>query len=185
MRGDVLAATLDVLREDGFVGLTVEAVATRSGVHRTTIHRRWPSRSALVADALLAVSATQVPLPNTGRLRSDLKRFARDVRDAISSPLAKAIISSLAQPNVGTELRDVASRFWEARFTANNVIIERAIERGELAPGTDARFVIEAVGGPIWFRTFVVGGSADDLFLERVVDTAVGGLQGGSDGSVR
>lgn len=174
----MLTATLAALQEDGFAGLTVENVAQRSGVHRTTVHRRWPSRSSLVADALLEVSGSQVPVPNTGRVRADLRRFARDVRDAISTPLAKAIVSALAQPGPDAELAGVARRFWEARFDATRVIVDRAIERGELPMATEARFVIEALGGPIWFRTFVVGQPVVDRYLDRVVDTVIAGLQG-------
>lgn len=180
VRASVLAATLDALQEDGFAGLTVEGVAHRSGVHRTTVHRRWPSRSSLVADALLEVSRSQVAVPNTGRLRSDLRRFARDVRDAISTPLARAIVWGLAQVGPDAELAGVARTFWEARFDATRTIIDRAIKRGEVPRATDARFVIEAVGGPIWFRTFVVGRLVDDRYLDRVVDTVLGGLQGRS-----
>lgn len=178
VRAEVLAATLDALRDHGFAGLTIEDVAERSGVHRTTIHRRWPSRSALVADALLEVSSSQVAVPNTGRFRSDLRRFARDVRDAIATPLAKAIVSALAQPGAEGEILNVSRQFWEARFAATSAIVERAIGRKELAKTTDPRFVIEAVGGPIWFRTFVIGQPADDRFLDRVVDTVVAGLKG-------
>jgi AcrR family transcriptional regulator len=178
VRANVLAATLDALREDGFAELTVEDVALRSGVHRTTIHRRWPSRSALVADALLEVSASQVPVPNTGNFRSDLRRFARVVRDAISTPLARAIVSALAQPAADAEMVRVASRFWDTRFAATGAIVRRAVERDEIPKRTDPRFVIEALGGPIWFRTLVVGERADDRFLDRVVDTVIAGLQG-------
>ena len=172
----MLSATLDALRDEGFGGLTVEDVALRSGVHRTTIHRRWPSRPALVADALLEVSAAQVPVPNTGSLRSDLRRFAREVRDAISTPLANAVVAALAQPTADQELVGVSRRFWESRFAATRAIVDRAVERGEIAKRTDARFVIEALGGPIWFRTFVIGQPVDDRFLERVVDTVIAGV---------
>jgi AcrR family transcriptional regulator len=179
VRADVLAATLDLLQRTAFAGLTVEAVAERSGVHRTTIHRRWPTRAALVADALLEVSAAQVAVPDTGRLRSDLRRFARAVRDAISTPLAKSIVSALSDPRASRELAEVARRFWETRFSATRAIVERAIERGEIPRGTDARFVVEALGGPIWFRVFVVSEPAGDRFVHRLVDAVIAGLEEG------
>lgn len=178
VRADVLAATIAVLREQGFADLTIERIAERSGVHRTTIHRRWSSRAALVADALLDVSSSEVSVPNTGRLRSDLRRFAQEVRDAISTPFAKAIVSALAQPSAEKEVVWVAKRFWEARFAATSAIVQAAIDRRELPAKTDPRFVIEAVGGPIWFRTFAVGERADDRFVDRVVDTVIAGLKG-------
>jgi AcrR family transcriptional regulator len=164
------------LRDQGFAALTFDAVAQRAEVHRTTLHRRWPSRAALVADALVEHSAEQVPVPDTGSLETDLRAFARSVRNAISSKAGRGIASALADPAVAEELADVDRRFWAARFEATRIIVDRAITRGELLASTDPRFVIELVGGPIWFRTFVVGTRADDDFVDRVVDAALGGI---------
>jgi AcrR family transcriptional regulator len=179
IRSAVLAATLEFLQESGFGALTFEAVAERAGVHRTTVHRRWASRAALVADALLEVSADHVPVPDTGRLRTDLRRFACHVRDAISTPLSRAIIAALADPTGAAELDQVTRRFWEARFAATAAIVDRAIERGEIAKRTDPRFVVEALVGPIWFRVFVVGEAADDRYVHRLVDAAIAALEEG------
>jgi AcrR family transcriptional regulator len=176
VRAEVLAATLDLLQSSGFARLTVEGVAERSGVHRTTIHRRWPTRAALVAESLLEVSAAQVAVPDTGSLRTDLRRFAREIRDAITTPLARALVSALAESRAAGEIGEVAKRFWEARFAATRVIVERAIERDEIPKRTNPRFVVEALGGPIWFRVFVVSEPADNAFLYRLVDAVIAGL---------
>jgi AcrR family transcriptional regulator len=178
VRADVLAATLAVLRERGFAGLTFESVADRAGVHRTTLHRRWPTRTELLADAMLDVSAKQVPVPDTGQLRSDLRRFALEVREALAAPVSRAIVAALAGSSAAPELREVARRFWTARFAATRQIIERAVDRGEVPADTDPRLVVEALGGPIWFRTFVVGDRADDRFVDRLVDLVIAGTGG-------
>ncbi len=65
MREAVLAATAAELSERGFAAMTIEDIATRSGVHKTTIYRRWSTLSQLVADAAVEVSATTVPIPDT------------------------------------------------------------------------------------------------------------------------
>jgi AcrR family transcriptional regulator len=176
VRAAVLDATLALLRDEGFAAITFDAVAKRSGIHRTTLHRRWPSRAALVADALAESSAQQVPVPDTGSLTGDLRAFARSVRGAITSRSSRGIASALADPAVAGELAQVTQRFWSARFEAARILVERAQARNELPASTDPVFVIELVGGPIWFRTLVVGRRADDHFLDRVVDTAVKGL---------
>ena len=177
VREAVLGATRELLREEGFAALTVERVARRAGVHRTTLHRRWPSRAALVADALLEVSAVEVPIPDSGDVAIDLRMFAGSVRDVIASAAGRGIISALADPRVLEELATVNRRFWDVRFAATGQIVERAIGREELPAGVDPRYVIEAVGGPIWFRAFVVGEHPDDDFLDFVVDTVVAGLR--------
>jgi AcrR family transcriptional regulator len=176
VRVAVLDAALYILRDQGFAALTFDAVAQRAGVHRTTLHRRWPSRAALVADALVEYSAERVPIPDTGSIETDLRAFARSVRDAIASRSGRGIASALADPAVAEELADLNHRFWGARFEATRIIVERAMTRGELPASADPRFTIELVGGPIWFRTFVVGTRADDDFVDRVVDAALGVL---------
>jgi AcrR family transcriptional regulator len=177
VRAAVHEAVLDILRGQGFAALTFDAVAERSGVHRTTLYRRWSSRAALVADALAEHSAERVPIPDTGSLETDLRAFARSVRSAVAARSGRAIVSALADPAVAEELADVNQRFWSTRLEASRVLAERAIARGELAPGTDPSFLIEAVGGPIWFRIFVMGRRADDAFVDRVVDAVARGLR--------
>jgi AcrR family transcriptional regulator len=176
VRAAVLEATLDILRGQGFAALTFDAVAERSGVHRTTLHRRWPSRAALAAEALADYSAARVPVPDTGSFASDLRAFARSVRDAIASRSGRGIASALADPAVGRELAEVTHSFWDTRFAVVRTMVDRAIGRGELPASTDAAFVIELTGGPIWFRTLVEGRRAEDDFVDRVADAVVRGI---------
>lgn len=95
VRASVLDAAFEELGEKGYDGFTMEAVAQRSGVHKTTIYRRWPSREALVLDALDSRSDRYSPISATGALRSDLVLFAEDVFNKLSSPHGKAMLKSL------------------------------------------------------------------------------------------
>src|SRR5512132_695784 len=72
VRAAVLRATIAELLRTGYAGLSVEAVADRAGVHKTTVYRRWGTLQQLVTDALLAHVSAKVPQPDTGTLRSDL-----------------------------------------------------------------------------------------------------------------
>jgi hypothetical protein len=130
----------------------------------------------MVADALAARSAEQIPIPDTGSLEADLRAFARSVRGAVASRSSRGIASALADPAVAGELASVTQQFWSSRFEATRILVDRAKKRGELPAATDPIFVIELVGGPIWFRTFIVGRRADDLFLDRVVGAVLEGL---------
>src|SRR6266496_6224804 len=80
VRAAVLAATLAELAGTGYAALTVENVARRAGVHKTTIYRRWKDRESLVTDAMTELAATQVPFPDTGDIDTDLRRLARSDR---------------------------------------------------------------------------------------------------------
>src|SRR5580693_3020763 len=86
VRRAVLAATLAELSETGYAALTVEAVARRAGVHKTTVYRRWPEREALVIDALTDHVAAEVPVPDTGSIDTDLRELARSRVRAMLTP---------------------------------------------------------------------------------------------------
>src|SRR5579862_7114745 len=71
----ILAAVIDELAETGYAALSLDRVAARAGVHRATVYRRWASKEALTADAVLASAAQDVPPPDTGTLRGDLREL--------------------------------------------------------------------------------------------------------------
>src|SRR3712207_1543584 len=76
VRAAVLSATIDALVDVGYDGLSVEDVARRAGVHKTTVYRRWPTRAALVAEATRERSQQVIPVPDTGTLAGDLRQLA-------------------------------------------------------------------------------------------------------------
>src|ERR1700722_2208008 len=67
----ILDATLEILNDKGYAGLTIDGVAPRTGVGRPTIYRRWASKAALVIAALTQSSHLSL-IPDTGALRDDL-----------------------------------------------------------------------------------------------------------------
>src|SRR5580693_4679657 len=79
VRQSVLDATLTVLSEEGVDKLTVADIAERSGVHETSIRRRWGTKENLICDALLNYSEVHLPIPDTGSIRGDLGAFASEL----------------------------------------------------------------------------------------------------------
>lgn len=178
MTAAVRAATVGALTEHGWNGLTVEGVAARAGVNKTTIYRRWGGREALVADLLLTASDQQIPLPDTGSLRGDLAAFARQVRDAVVAPANRALLSTLAAGRRDSALAELGRRYWAARLARARPMIERAVARGELAGDVDADALIVRVVGPVWFGVFGPGTAVDDAFVEGCVDIVLTGSPG-------
>src|SRR5262245_52002902 len=176
----ILAATADVLVEKGYGRLSTEEVAERAGLHRSTVHRRFPTRAELVAEMMTALAAERVPVPDTGHLASDLLAFARTVRRATAEPIAGALTRAVvAEGGDRTELGAVSAAFWAHRWEAAGDIVRRAIARGELAEDTDHRLVVELVVAPIHFRTFITGDAVTDDFVAEVVATVVRGASPG------
>lgn len=171
----VRAAAVAALLEDGYAGVRMEDVAARAGVHKTTIYRRWGSRERLLADALAATSGEQLPIPDTGDVRTDLVTLALRVRDVVVAPASRALMTALAAGGQHPELAEVGRAFWAARLAAARPIVDRAVERGELAARVDADDLVIRVVGPIWFTVFGPQRTPDDGFVTRTVDAALAG----------
>src|SRR6185369_5483706 len=76
----IIGATLDLLVDEGYNALTVEAVAARAGVGKTTVYRRWANKDELIADALSSVNDELMPMPTEGTVRERLVMVLEHVR---------------------------------------------------------------------------------------------------------
>ena len=186
VRAAVIAATLAELAESGYSSLSLERVAQRAGVHKTTLYRRWGTREDLVLEAMLEQVALHVSVPDTGSLRTDLLELALTAADNSSSPevaaMARAVVAEA--PHDG-RLAAANRRFWAERLALDAVIVERAIERGEVAAGIEPRRVIESVIGPIHLRLLLTGEPVDREFVSGIVDTVIDGIAAARSGSTR
>ena len=78
-RDAVISTAGRILQADGYSGLTMERVAAESGVAKTTVHRRWPSKAALCMDLYLDISERELKMPDAGTIEGDLRQIARAV----------------------------------------------------------------------------------------------------------
>jgi AcrR family transcriptional regulator len=152
----VLHATLDLLAERGFSELTVDAVAERSGVHKTTVYRRWSSPDGLVAAALRMGTEDDWQAPDTGSVEADLYEVAAEVVRYFTEPALKelptaSVLAAFQSPQAAEALYG----FYQDRHERMKPIVERAIARGEVPEGSDAVEVVRAVCGPMFYRLFV------------------------------
>ena len=178
MRAAAIAATLAELAAAGYAALSLESVARRAGVHKTTLYRRWGTREELVLEAMLDKAGAHISIPDTGSLRQDLLELARTAAANAATPEVAAMARAVAaQAPHDSRLAAANERFWDERLALDGVIVERAIERGEVAAGTDPRQVIESVLGPIHLRLLLTGEHIDDSLLERVVEVVVHGVR--------
>lgn len=177
IRAAALAATLAELADRGYTALSLEGVAQRAGVHKTTLYRRWGSREELVLEAMLERAGEHISVPDTGSLREDLSELARTAAANAASPEVAAMARAVAAgaPH-DSRLATANHRFWAARLALDGGIVERAITRGDVPPETDPRTVIEAVLGPIHLRLLLTGEPVDHAFLEGIVDLVINGV---------
>jgi len=167
------------LAETGYSALTLDGVARRAGVHKTTLYRRWGTREALVLEAMLEHAGELVPIADTGSLRDDLLALASSAAATATTPQGEAMVRAVvAAGGHDAALAAANRRFWIERLALDGEIVERAVGRGDVPAGTDPEAVIEAVLGPIYFRLLVTGEQPDQAFIELVVDLVAAGASG-------
>ncbi|MFI0352000.1 TetR/AcrR family transcriptional regulator C-terminal ligand-binding domain-containing protein [Actinomadura sp. 9N407] len=176
----VRAATLAELAEHGFAGLAIDSVAARSGVHKTTVYRRWGGPEGLVADALEQAAAEPWPVPDTGSAEGDLRGVVRLVltgfTDPHGGPVARAFVAAAQQSATAAQ---ALAGFFAARHAQAAVVVERAVDRGELPAGTDGADVIRCAVAPLYYRLFVSGEPVDEAVADRAAAAALAAARAG------
>jgi AcrR family transcriptional regulator len=176
----VLAATIGELSDHAYDEISIEKIAARAGVHKTTIYRRWGSKAELITHALTTVAESMMKIPDTGSIESDLRTFCRSVRVTISSPRGAATVRALlAGAAASAEIRGVMQQFWAARQSAIAVIVERAVTRGELPAGTDPAPVMHAMAAPLYYRLLVTGEALTEQDGDRAAAAALAAARAG------
>jgi AcrR family transcriptional regulator len=175
VRRTVLAAAFEELAANGFDGATVAGVAKRSGVHETTVYRRWVTRENLLVAALLERSAEAIPAPDTGSTREDLLTMVRGVIAYVGSAEGTAVLRAALLP-VDDAYADAREAFWARRLDALSPVVTRGIERGDVRADIDARLLLEMLVAPIHGRLLLTGEPIDDDFAERLVNQVLTGV---------
>ena len=175
VRAAVLEAAVLELGEFGWRSLSVDRIAARSGVHKTTIYRRWGSADRVVLDALVERGSEGIPIPDTGDLRSDLVRLGRSIAAGITDPIGRALAAAVISEPDSPTMQRLADAFWSQRFEEAEVIAERAIGRGEIAASVDAGRIVETVAAQVWFRVMMRRGDVTEAWLEATVEAVVAG----------
>ena len=181
VRRAVLAETLAELSEAGYASLTVEAVARRAGVHKTTVYRRWPDREALVIDALTDHVATEVPLPDTGSIDTDLRELARSRVSAMLAQDEQSWMRAVLASDAARlpEIARIRRRYAEDRFWRAAPVITRAIDRGELPAGTDPDEVLKTLIAPILLRLLFTAEPVDEATADQAAQVALTAARAG------
>ena len=166
----VIDAVADLLSTDGLAQLTMDAIAARSGVARSTIYRHWPDRVELMVDVFESVSSVADPLDPCGPLHADLRATGDSLARGLTEHRWGLILSCL----VGTAGHDDAihralNTFGRARRAESAEIFSRAITRGEIRSDLDPVCEAERFAGPFFLRRLVTADTLDADFVEAQV----------------
>jgi AcrR family transcriptional regulator len=168
----ILSATLDVLVETSYAGLTVAAVIERAGVSSATLYRRWTTKQDLVAAAVASLEPEPMDT-DTGSLGGDLTAFAKNVAHSVAArreDVAQALnIEKKRNPELAAALRE---RFLNPRLEQLKGILARARARGEIGTVPPIEVTLSLVIGPIYHRAFHLGEPITPSFVKATVGWA-------------
>jgi len=164
-------AALALLGEVGYDRMSMDAVAARARASKATIYRRWPGKRELVLDAVRTRVADIVEPPDTGSLRGDIIATLRVMAEGIGGQDAALMAGVLRAMRSTPELADcVRTQVLEQKRYIGQVLVARAVARGELPTDADPDVWHEVAPALMFFRILVTDGPVDDAFLTHVAD---------------
>ncbi|MFC7528514.1 TetR/AcrR family transcriptional regulator [Actinoplanes sp. GCM10030250] len=177
-RRAILTAALELLGETGYRDLTVEAIAARAGVGKQTIYRWWRGKGAVILEALVDSTVTDLALPDTGDLRADLRLVLRatvaEFADPQLSATTRAItIETLADDTLAEQVRDQLLR---PQLAAVRDRLRAGRAAGQVREGVDLDVAVELLFGPIYHRWLLRNGPLTEAYADELVDVALAAI---------
>ena len=176
-RAGVLAAARELLAEGGIEAASVNAIAQRAGVNKTTVYRNWPDPHDLVQEALAGLGNVPGP-PDTGSLRGDLIEMFGGLAAAMQRPpwdrLLPSVIGAAARDR---RVREEHGALTRGRRAAAAEVVRRGVERQEIDADVDPADVIELVVGPLYYRLLMTKEPVSPDDVAALVDRALRALQ--------
>jgi AcrR family transcriptional regulator len=166
----MLRAALTELALFDYGGMTIEDVARRAGVNKTTVYRKWPTKSALVQAALTSVFELFSIGPSAGDLRSDLRKVARQLIAFTLSPEGKSLLRLRLLQQPEPELAEIAKQLRARTMKQLMELIEPAVARGEIAKGVDIKLLLDMLWGVLFAKLVFNMETIDNAMLERILD---------------
>jgi AcrR family transcriptional regulator len=173
----IVDACAELLAEEGFGGVSIEAVAARSGAAKTTIYRHWPSREALLIDAFGACAGPCGQTPDTGSLGDDIVCMLTGLAEKLADPAWCASLRSLVDAaGRDPELARLHAAFVADRRRPLTDVLERGVERGLLPAALDVDRACALLLGPLFYRAMVTREPVDEDFVRGIVEGALPAL---------
>ncbi|MEU6844602.1 TetR/AcrR family transcriptional regulator [Streptomyces sp. NPDC046716] len=182
----ILDAAGDLLLERGYDRMSVDEAATRAGVAKTTLYRRWPTKDHLIV-AVVARIQDAVPVAYSGDVRADLTAYLNAITDGLNRMRQVARPATAGDMSAGlvAEVAAAAARHADvgaavqAMFTRRNALVVTLLEQarlhGELRAETDPEVLFDQLAGALYYRLLVTGRPIDAAYVDRLVTGALDG----------
>jgi AcrR family transcriptional regulator len=180
VRESILAAALSELIESGYAALSVEAVASRAGVNKTTIYRRWPTLDDLLVDALMDWSHDALPAMDTGSIETDLLALGGQLADVLNAGVGRQVVALVLTAGLRSDhLREATRRYFDHQAVRAIPTVNQAIDRGELPANTDANALLTTFRAPLFYRLVTTGDPIDEELIAQAARITLNAARAG------
>jgi AcrR family transcriptional regulator len=169
----ILEQLAALLGSHGYAGLTLDELAARSGVAKTTILRRWPSKAAVAAAAVERLALQSVDVPDSGSLRADLLALLQGAVDTFVRGRGQFIARLVREAGHHSEITDLVHTVIHTRRQAYRRVLALAIARGDLAPSVDTELMLDLLIGPIWTRLLITRDPITRDYVDSIVEAVL------------
>lgn len=168
----MVAATFEELSRVGYAAMRVEDIAARSGVNKTTIYRRWPTKAELLTNAVMVHAERRLPPIDTGSVRGDLRASLLSAFQL--RPYEQGVLRAIQMERSLQDVEAFAQHMREQLHDLRVAMVKRGIERGELPRNVDVGLVVDILSAPVQ-RALLVNESMDAAAIDRLLDVVLAG----------
>ena len=176
-RKRILEAALESLDEVGFASTTTDLIAERAGASKATIYRWWPTKAALLLEALRDVVAQELPFPDTGDLKEDVQQQLRNFAELLTGRRSGVLKSFVAAAQSDPEVAEAFRTVWVIpRRISARAVLEKHQQEGRLPAGVDLELLMDLLYGPLYYRLLAGHGPLSAAYADAITDLALTGL---------
>jgi AcrR family transcriptional regulator len=177
-RHAILRAASDLFEKGGYPAATIEAIAARSGVAKTTIYRWWPHRAGLMVELLLTMAEQAAPPPAGPDPMRALQTELHSVAQAVDAPPGRLLMALISEALNDPEVRDALLKgLFAPRRKATAEVIRKAQESGALRADVSPELAVDLFFGPLFYRTLIRQEPATNGFLRQLYENVMTGLK--------
>lgn len=176
VRKRILRSAAKLLEERCIDDITVDAIAEHSGAGKATVYRWWPNKAAVLIEAFRERMAVELPFPDTGDFRRDVRQQLQNFTEIIYWKRGKVFGSFIAGAQADPEIAKAFREIWiRPRRAEARKLFERYIRDGIARPDLDPDLAVELVFAPLYYRLLTRWGDINSDYLDRLLDTAMQG----------
>jgi AcrR family transcriptional regulator len=178
IRNCVLDAAYEGVLRDGFRALTVEAVAAKTGIAKTSIYRRWPNKAAMVMDAFAFRIGRHISFPKQQDPLENIRQQMLSLAKAFRGPAGTMVKALLAESQFDQELAKAFLKYWLLpRREAATAALQDAIQSGQLRSDLSIQETLDVLYGGLYYRLMTGYGAISAAYVETVFAQVLRGSQ--------